>query len=288
MKQQKPTTGTLYVVATPIGNLEDITVRAMRLFSTVSVIGCENVVRTKSLFDSLRIDAKDKKFIVLNDAGEDRATAQILTLLNSAHDVVIVSDAGTPLISDPGFQLIREANAVEIGTVPVPGSSAITTLASVCPIPLNEYRFIAFLPKKGRRRRERLTQIQAADTPTVMFESPHRVLHTLEDMLALDLGARNVFLGREMTKRFEEYIFTTLQELHEEFLSRSNVKGELAMVIDRNSQPQSDLSDQRLQKVLLQYLKPGQVASIIAELTELSRDEAYATIVQFSEVSGRS
>lgn len=246
------------------------------------------MVRTKSLYDSLRIDDNDKQFILLNDAREDRATAQILTILNSSQDVVIVSDAGTPLVSDPGFQLIREAHALGICTVPVPGSSAITTLASVCPIPLPEYRFIAFLAKKGRKRSEQLTQIQTASIPTVLFESPHRVLQTLKDMLALDMGARSVFLGREMTKRFEEYVHSTLQDLHDELMRRLNIKGELALVIDGNSHPQSDLPEERLQRVLLQYLKPAQVASVIAELTKLSRDEIYASIVEYSKLSSRS
>ena len=279
MVPQKQTAGCLYVLATPIGNLEDITLRATRILSTVSVIGCENVVRTRSLLQSLRIEAENKKFIVLNDACEDRATAQILAKLNSAHDVVIVSDAGTPLISDPGFQLIREANMARILTVPVPGPCAVITLASVCPIPLHEYRFCGFLAKRGKKRSYQLSQLMTADTPTVLFESPHRILRTLKDMLALDMGARNVFLGREMTKRFEEFVYTTLQELHDEFLGRSNIKGELVFVIDSSTQPKSEWSEHQLSQLLLPYLKPAQIATILAELTPLSRDEAYASIV---------
>ena len=287
MIQQKPTTGCLYVVATPIGNLEDITVRALRILSTVSVIGCENVVRTKSLLHSLRIEEKDKQYIVLNDACEDRATAQILVALKSAQDVVIVSDAGTPLVSDPGFQLIREAFAAGIPTVPVPGPSAVIALASVCPIPLHAYRFYGFLTKRGEKRADQLMQLKTSDTPTVMFESPHRILQTLKDMLALDMGARNVFLGREMTKRFEEYVYTSLQELHKELFSRSNVKGELVLVIDSSPQPKSDWSEEQLKKILLPYLKPAQVAAILAELTELSRDEAYASVLRCPQHSAR-
>ena len=285
MTQQKPTMGCLYVVATPIGNLEDITIRAMRLLSTVSIIGCENVVRTKSLLHSLRIEDKDKKFIVLNDANEDHATTQILATLNSAQDVVIVSDAGTPLVSDPGFQLIREAHATGISAVPVPGPSAVSTLFSVCPIPVQEYRFVGFLAKKGKKRSNQLAQLQTADTSTILFESPRRILNTLEDMLELGMGERSVFLGREMTKRFEEYYHATLRELHDVLSDRSNIKGELVLVIDSGSRAQSAWSEDQLKKALLPYLKPTEVAAILAELTELTRGEAYAHVVEHVEDS---
>lgn len=241
------------------------------------------MVRTKTLLKSLRINEQDKQYIVLNDACEDRATAQILATLNSAQDVVIVSDAGTPLVSDPGFQLVRDAVAAGIPTVPVPGPSALMALASVCPIPLHEYRFSGFLAKRGRKRTEQLTQLNTADIPTILFESPHRVLHTLQDMLGLDMGERRVFLGREMTKRFEEYVFTTLQELHEEFSSRSSIMGELVLVIDRCPQSKFVWSEEKLSQVLLPYLKPTQVATILAQLTDLTREEAYANIVRLTD-----
>ncbi|MCY3540977.1 MAG: 16S rRNA (cytidine(1402)-2'-O)-methyltransferase [Gammaproteobacteria bacterium] len=278
MTKQKHTVGCLYVVATPIGNLEDISVRAKRMLSTVSVIGCENVVRTKTLLQSLRIDEKDKHYIVLNDAREDRATAQILATLKSAQDVVIVSDAGTPLVSDPGFQLVREALATEIQIVPIPGPSAVMTLASVCPIALHEFRFCGFLAKRGRKRTEQLTQLKTADTPTILFESPHRVVHTLKDMLAIDMGERNVFLGREMTKRFEEYLYSTLRQLYDEFLTRPNIKGELVLVIEGGHRSSFTWSEEKLSQILLPYLKPSQVATILAQLTALTREEAYASI----------
>ncbi|MXW07952.1 MAG: 16S rRNA (cytidine(1402)-2'-O)-methyltransferase [Gammaproteobacteria bacterium] len=278
MAKEKHTVGCLYVVATPIGNLEDISIRAKRMLSTVSVIGCENVVRTKTLLQSLRIEEKDKHYIVLNDACEDRATAQILATLKSAQDVVIVSDAGTPLVSDPGFQLVREALDSGIQTVPIPGPSAVVALASVCPIPLHEFRFCGFLAKRGRKRTEQLTQLKTADTPTIMFESPHRVVHTLKDMLDFDMGERNVFLGREMTKRFEEYLYRTLRELYDELLTRPNIKGELVLVIEGGHSSNFAWSEEKLSQILLPYLKPSQVATVLAQLTELTREEAYASI----------
>lgn len=279
MKLQKHTQGCLYMVATPIGNLEDITVRATRILSTVSVVGCENVVRTKNLLKSLRISEKDKHYILLNDACEDHATSQILAALSSAQDVAIVSDAGTPLVSDPGFQLVREACEAGIPTVPVPGPSAVLALASVCPIPLHEYRFCGFLAKRGRKRTEQLTLLNGADIPTILFESPHRFVQTLKDMLDFPMGDRHVFLGREMTKRFEEYVFTTLQELYEGFSSRSSIVGELVLVIDSSPQSKIVWSEEKLLQVLQPYLKPTQVATILAQLTERTREEAYANIV---------
>lgn len=278
MTKRKHTVGCLYVVATPIGNLEDISVRAKRMLSTVSVIGCEHVVRTKTLLQSLQIEEKDKHYIVLNDACEDRATAQILATLKSAQDVVIVSDAGTPLVSDPGFQLVREVLATEIQIVPIPGPSAVMTLASVCPIALCEFRFCGFLAKRGRKRTEQLTQLKTADTPTIMFESPHRVVHSLKDMLDFDMGERNVFLGREMTKRFEEYLYRTLRELYDELLTRPNIKGELVLVIEGGHRSNFAQSEEKLSQILSPYLKPSQVATILAQLTELTREEAYASV----------
>ena len=283
MTLQKCTEGSLYVVATPIGNLEDITLRAKGILSTVSVIGCENVVRTKTLLQSLRINEQDKQYILLNDACEDQATAQILAFLNAAQDVVIVSDAGTPLVSDPGFQLVREAFSAGIPTVPMPGASAVMTLVSVCPIPLPEFRYCGFLAKRGRKRTDQLTRLRVSDTPTVLFESPHRILTTLKDMLDLDMGERKAFLGREMTKRFEEYIHATLHELYEEFLTRANIKGELVLVIDGSPQLQVVWSEEKLSQVLQPYLKPAQIANILAQLTELTREEAYASITVRSD-----
>lgn len=283
MVRVQATAGCLYVAASPIGNVEDITLRAIRILSTVSVIGCENVARTKSLLQTLQIETKDKNFIVLNDVNEVRATAQILTKLASNLDVVIVSDRGTPLISDPGFQLVREARKANILIVPLPGPSAPATLASICPIPLSEYRFIGFIAKKGTKRRVQLMELKTATTPTIVFESPHRIVQTLKELVVLGMGATSVFLGREMTKRFEEYIHTTVQSLYDELLNRPRIKGEIVLVFDRGEPSTVVWSSDQLARVLLPYLKPTQLATVIAQLTDLSRPESYSAIVDQSD-----
>src|SRR6516165_8293283 len=201
--------GTLYVVATPLGHLEDLTLRAIQVLGRVSLVACEDTRRTATLLRSQGIATATTSYFEHN---ERHKGAKILEALRAGRDVALVSDAGTPGISDPGYRLVRDARAVGIAVLPVPGPSAATAALSVSGLPTDRFLFVGFLPAKAGARREALEAL-AAERPTlVIFESPVRVVESLADMLAA-WGDREAFLCREATKAHEEYVRAPLSSL---------------------------------------------------------------------------
>lgn len=219
--------GILYVVATPLGHLEDLTLRAARVLREVSLVACEDTRRTRGLLQAHGIATPTTSYFEHNERWKG---AQVLEALRAGRDVALVSDAGTPAISDPGFRLVREARASGIAVVPVPGPSAVTAALSVCGLPSDRFLFVGFLPARSAARRRALASL-AAERPTlVFFESPVRVLESLADMIAA-LGDREAFLCREATKAHEEYLRAPLSSLVERLAARSSVKGEIVVVV---------------------------------------------------------
>ena len=227
MPDPEVTPGTLYVVATPLGNLEDVTLRALRVLREVSLVACEDTRHTRKLLGAHGIRTPTTSYFEHNERFKG---AQILEALRSGRDVALVSDAGTPAISDPGERLVRDARAAGIAVVPVPGPSAATAALSVCGLPTDRFLFVGFLPAKPGARRKALEAL-ASERPTlVFFESPVRVVESLSDMLAA-LGDRDAFLCREATKLHEEYVRAPLSSLHERLAARDGVKGEIVLVV---------------------------------------------------------
>jgi len=219
--------GTLFVVATPLGHLEDLTLRALRVLREVSLVACEDTRRTGTLLRTQGIATPTTSYFEHNERFKG---ARILEALRSGRDVALVSDAGTPGISDPGYRLVRDARDLGIAVVPVPGPSAATAALSVCGLPTDRFLFVGFLPAKPGARRKALEAL-AAERPTlVFFESPVRVVDALSDMLAT-LGDRDAFLCREATKAHEEYVRATLSALYERLAARDVVKGEIVLVV---------------------------------------------------------
>jgi 16S rRNA (cytidine1402-2'-O)-methyltransferase len=225
-KEDDMAAGTLYVVATPIGNLEDITLRALRILKTVGLIAAEDTRRTRILLDAYGISSPVTS---LHDFNEVAKSASLLEKLDGGMDVAYVSDAGTPGISDPGFFLVREAIGRGIAVVPVPGPVAAVAALCVSGLPLHAFVFQAFLPSRRARRRALLASLATETRTLVFYESPHRLRDTLADLLAV-LGDRPVVVAREVTKLHEEFLRGSVQEVLARLEDRV-VKGEVTLLV---------------------------------------------------------
>jgi 16S rRNA (cytidine1402-2'-O)-methyltransferase len=219
--------GTLYVVATPIGHLEDVTARAVRVLRESSLVACEDTRRTATLFRAHGITTPATSFFEHN---ERRKGERVLQALRDGHDVALVSDAGTPGLSDPGFRLVRDARAEGLPVVPVPGACAAVAALSVSGLPADRFLFAGFLPAKAGARRRSLAELASVRTTLVFYESPVRVVDALADMREA-LGDREAFLAREATKVHEEYLRAPLSVLGEALAGRQAVRGEIVIVV---------------------------------------------------------
>ena len=232
MPERSP--GRLFVVATPLGNREDISLRAIRVLSEVALVACEDTRRTGNLLRMHEIAAPTCSYFEHN---ERRRGEQILGYLRSGQDVALVSDAGTPGISDPGYRLVRLARAAGIPVIPVPGPSAGVAALSVSGLPSDRYLFVGFLPARQEARRRALCDLRDVRATLVLYEAPTRVLACLED-LAAALGNREAFLCREATKLHEEYVADRLLPLHARLAGRGAPKGEFVLVIAGAGEPE--------------------------------------------------
>ena len=226
------TPGTLYVVATPIGNLEDITLRALRVLKEVGLVACEDTRRTRTLLTHFGIHVPVTSYFEHNKLAKGPA---ILKTLREGRSVALVTDAGTPGISDPGFLLVREARAAGIPVVPVPGPSAVVTALSAAGIPADSFVFDGFLPVKPGRRIHRLEALRALEMTVVCYESPHRILATLEAVGQV-FGRVEIVAARELTKQFEEIVRGTPEALRAGFAA-GPVRGEFTLVIPYTKGP---------------------------------------------------
>jgi 16S rRNA (cytidine1402-2'-O)-methyltransferase len=222
-----PSPGCLYVVATPLGNLEDVTLRALRTLRSVGLVACEDTRRTGALLRAHQITARTTSYFEHNERWKGE---RILDALRRGVDVALVSDAGTPGISDPGFRLVREARGEGIPVIPVPGASAAVAALCVSGLPTDRFLFVGFLPSKPRQRRESLAALAERTETLVVYESPVRVLDSLGDMLQV-LGDREAFLCREATKVHEEYRRGRISELAAALSARGTILGEIVLVV---------------------------------------------------------
>lgn len=221
-------TATLYLIATPIGNLEDITLRALRVLrEEVSVIACEDTRQTQKLLDHFEIR---KPLVSYHDHNEASRTQDLIARLQRGESVALLSDAGTPLVSDPGYRLVHSAVEAGITIVPLPGASAAITALIASGLPCDSFRFIGFLPPKQHARLKALEDLQPEAATAVAYESPHRILDCLTDMVAI-LPDRRLVLARELTKVYEEFLRGTPAQILEILQKRPSIKGEITLVI---------------------------------------------------------
>ena len=228
------TPGTLFVVATPIGNLEDITLRALRVLKEVDLVACEDTRRTRTLLTHFGIHVPVTSYFEHNKLSKGPA---ILKTLHEGKSVALVTDAGTPGISDPGFLLVRETREAGIPVVPVPGPSAVVTALSAAGIPADSFVFDGFLPVKPGKRIHRLEALRNLGMTIVCYESPHRALASLE-AIGQVFGQVEIVVARELTKQFEEIVRGTPAALRERFAAGA-VRGEFTLVIPHVKMVQS-------------------------------------------------
>ena len=220
--------GQLFVIGTPIGNLEDITLRAISTLKNVDIILAEDTRNSRKLLNAHNIDTKMMSY---HDHSSEKEIKKIVSLLLEGKQLALISDAGTPTISDPGYGLIRDCIRNDIGIVPIPGVSSITTAISVSGLPSDSFTFVGFLPqKKGRLKK--IKELQKLDNTIILFESPYKLEKTLNQLLE-HLGDRAVVVGRELTKLYEEVIRGNLSDVIMHF-SKSKVKGEIVIMIGKN------------------------------------------------------
>jgi 16S rRNA (cytidine1402-2'-O)-methyltransferase len=223
--------GTLYLVATPIGNLEDITLRAIRVLREADLIACEDTRQTGKLLAHFGISKPMVSYHEHNEAGR---TAELIAKLEGGSNIALVSDAGTPLVSDPGYRLVTAAIGAGIVVVPIPGASAVLGALSGAGLPTDAFRFCGFLPAKQGQRKKVLEALRDEACTLVFYEAPHRIVDTLSDLSAVYVD-RPVVVARELTKLHEEFLRGTADEVCAQLASRPSVKGEITLLIGKGA-----------------------------------------------------
>jgi len=267
--------GTLYVVATPIGNLADLTTRAREVLAGVNAICAEDTRHTRQLLSAFGME---KPLIALHDHNEEEVAWKLVERLRGGESLALVSDAGTPLVSDPGYRFVRAVRAAGFAVSPVPGACAAIAALSVAGIPSDRFCFEGFLPAKASGRRERLAALARETRTLVFYESSHRIEESLADLVAMFGGAREAVLARELTKLFETVLGDTLGAIAERVAADENQrKGEFVLIV-RGCEDDADaalIEGQRLYTKLVEYLKPSQAAKLAAELSGAPRKALY-------------
>lgn len=268
--------GCLYVVATPIGNLEDITQRALNTLREVDLIAAEDTRHTSKLLQHFAINTALKP---CHDHNEREQQGYLINLLLSGKNIALVSDAGTPLISDPGFHLVKEAKQQGIKVIPIPGACAVITALSAAGLPSDRFSFEGFLPAKSVGRKNTLEKLKQEERTLIFYEAPHRLLESLEDLATIFGADRVAVLARELTKTFETIKQCPLGELVEWVKADSNQqRGECVLLISPWKAPEEEGINQesiRILKILLADLPVKQAAALAAEITGERKNKLY-------------
>ena len=279
--------GRLQVVATPIGNLADLSARAREALSSADVIAAEDTRRTRVLLTAIGIA---KPLVSLHEHNESQRTPELLARLAAGETIALVSDAGTPLLSDPGLELVQRAVRAGFEVHAIPGPSAITSALAVAGLPTDRFCFEGFLPSRERERRTALAALAHEPRTLVFFEAPHRILRTLADMAAEFGAERPAAVARELTKAHETIYRGTLRELLARAQAEENLqRGEITIVVHGATAPTAGVDGQLLRrtvKLLSQELPPGRVAAIAAQLTGATRAAAYALATRSASAAG--
>ncbi|MAE02984.1 MAG: 16S rRNA (cytidine(1402)-2'-O)-methyltransferase [Porticoccaceae bacterium] len=267
--------GTLYIVATPIGNLGDMVPRAIATLNEVSVIACEDTRHSKKLLDHFNID---KPCVAYHDHTDKRSSGNLIKRLAAGDDVALISDAGTPLISDPGYRLVAEARSQGISVIPIPGASAVIAALSVAGLPTDKFKFIGFLPAKNSQRLSALKDLKTTTETLVCYEAPHRITDTLVDMVAVLGPERPAFMAREITKTFETYLHGTVAEVLDQVQADSNQqRGEIVLAIGGYEDAMDTVSvdAEKILSLLLKELPLAKAASVTAKITGGDKKQLY-------------
>jgi len=266
----------LYIVATPIGNLTDISYRAVEILSKVDLIAAEDTRHSRKLLSHYQINTKTT---ALHDHNETKAHSELLEFIKQGHSVALISDAGTPLISDPGYILVQRAKAEDIRVIPIPGASAVIAALSASGLPSDKFSFYGFLPAKQLARKEILESIKEQEPTTVFYESPHRIVACLDTMLQVFEPTRQICLARELTKSFETIRVDELQHLSDWVKADANQqKGEIVLLIKGHKIPKNQeisTADITILKLLMDELSVKKAASLTAKITGSAKNALY-------------
>jgi 16S rRNA (cytidine1402-2'-O)-methyltransferase len=276
--------GRLAVISTPIGNLGDLSPRARDELAAAELIAAEDTRRTGQLLTTLGLA---RPLVSLHEHNETERIDELLTRLRAGARIALVSDAGTPLLSDPGFELVRRVSGEGMSVVAVPGPSAITAALSVAGLPTERFSFEGFLPARLAERRARLAELATETRTQVFFEAPHRIAESLEDMSAAFGAKRRAAVARELTKVFETVYRGTLEELARAARADANfTRGEITVVVEGATRvtaaDSARITLDAALAVLLPELAPSKAASVAAKLTGAKRNEAYARALELA------
>lgn len=275
--------GTLYIVATPIGNLEDITLRALSILKAVDLIACEDTRHTRKLLSHHQIS---KPAISYHEHNERERTVELIARLEAGANVALVSDAGTPLVSDPGLRIVEAAIERGIPVVPIPGASALTAAIAASGLPTDQFIFAGFLPSKRTARRARLRELGALPMTIVFYEAPHRIRQALADAREL-LGQRRVVVARELTKIHEEFIRATLSEVELPDLTRGEIVlliGPPADAMTGHVQAHRSVQEDVEELIRLENIDQKTALKRVARARGISKSEAYRQMLDKREV----
>jgi 16S rRNA (cytidine1402-2'-O)-methyltransferase len=278
--EMEPAPGKIYLVATPIGNLEDITLRALRILREVDLIACEDTRHTRRLLAHFDIH---KPLISYHEHNESERAQDLVRRAQAGENVAVVSDAGMPGISDPGFRVVQEAIAAGVAVVPLPGAVAIEAALAASGLPTDSFRFLGFVPAKTTQRRKVLQDLAGDPATLVFYEAPHRILGTLQD-IAETMGDRPVVVARELTKLHEEFLRGPVAEVLAELSSREVVKGEITLLIGRGQRTAVPSEPpglaQRVNELMEQSLGRMDAIKLAARERGISKREAYRLLEQ--------
>jgi len=271
--------GHLYVVATPIGNLGDLSPRALKVLDGVDLVAAEDTRVTGALLAHFGVR---KKMLALHEHNEDEATREVLDQLRKDRSVALVSDAGTPLVSDPGFVLVREARAAGLPVIAVPGPSAAIAALSVSGLPSDSFLFAGFLPARDDARKRRLQELAAEPRTVILYESTHRIVDTVQALAEVLGPVRRVCLARELTKLYEESVVAPAPELLRWLgVDDNRQRGEFVLIVEGADPAASAPQEaERIVRILLKELGASKAAKLAVELTGLPRKELYAIAVR--------
>ena len=274
--------GTLYVVATPIGNLEDMTPRAIRILSRVDLIAAEDTRHSGKLLRHFGIGTE---MVAVHEHNERSQVPKLIEILKSGKSIAFISDAGTPLVSDPGFQLVRAARQAGLSVTPVPGACAAIAALSVAGLPSDRFVVEGFPPAKSAARRAVFEKLREESRTLIFYESPHRILESLKDMAEIFGSTREAVLARELTKQFETVRGGGLAELHDWVEADKHQQlGEFVILIHcvpRAEREAMDAEAERVLKLLLEELPVSQAAALAAKITGLKKNKLYEYALAF-------
>jgi 16S rRNA (cytidine1402-2'-O)-methyltransferase len=267
---------TLYIVATPIGNLDDISSRALNVLNNVDIIACEDTRHSMYLLSKFSIN---KKLLSLHQHNEEKKTSLLIKEIQSGKEIAYISDAGTPGISDPGAYLVKKALESKIKVVPIPGASSITTAISAAGIVATQFYFFGFLPNTDSKSRKVIEQFYKSQSTSVFFVSPHRILKTLEMLQEIYGPMQEIFIGRELTKLYETIYKENLSDLLIKFRKeKHNLKGEFVIIIEGVKQEQrksSNIEAEKALRIMLNELSLNQSVKLVSQIFKMKKNEIY-------------